>query len=297
MLRSAHAAGSAAIARHDDRFRRVFVCSWRVVGGLRRGRRRAIRSRSTPPAERWVEQTLKKLTLDEKIGQLIVPSFESNFLSTDSDTFDTLARLVREYHVGGFHVFGAIAARAVGAAEPGLRHGDPRPAVRGRVSDQPAAGAVGRAAAEHRRLRDRRRLPHLRRDRVSAADGDGRDRRRRGLRLVREEARITAHRIARARRAGEFRAGRRRQQQPAQPRDQHAIVRRGPGARRRAGRRLRRRRARRRHDRDDQAFSRPRRHRRRQPPRAAGDHATIARASIASSWCRSAAASSRAPRR
>ena len=58
-------------------------------------------------AERWVEQTLKKLTIDEKIGQLIVPSIDSNFLSTDSDTFDMLTRLVREYHVGGFHVFGA----------------------------------------------------------------------------------------------------------------------------------------------------------------------------------------------
>jgi beta-N-acetylhexosaminidase len=56
---------------------------------------------------RWVEQTLKKLTLDEKVGQLIVPAFESNFLSTDSDAFDELMRLVRDYHVGGFHVFGA----------------------------------------------------------------------------------------------------------------------------------------------------------------------------------------------
>jgi beta-N-acetylhexosaminidase len=61
-------------------------------------------------AERWVEQTLKKLTADEKVGQLIVPSFESNFLSTDSDTFDMLTKLVREYHVGGFHVFGASQA-------------------------------------------------------------------------------------------------------------------------------------------------------------------------------------------
>ena len=61
-------------------------------------------------AEKWVEQTLKKLTLDEKIGQLMVPSFESSFLSTDSDTFDMLARLAREYHVGGFHVFGASQA-------------------------------------------------------------------------------------------------------------------------------------------------------------------------------------------
>jgi beta-N-acetylhexosaminidase len=58
-------------------------------------------------AERWVDDTFNKLTVDEKIGQLIVPSFESNFLSTDSDTFDTLSRLVRDYHVGGFHVFGA----------------------------------------------------------------------------------------------------------------------------------------------------------------------------------------------
>jgi len=57
-------------------------------------------------AERWVEETLRTLTSDEKIGQLIVPSTESVFLSTDSDAFDALARLVREYHVGGFHVFG-----------------------------------------------------------------------------------------------------------------------------------------------------------------------------------------------
>ena len=58
-------------------------------------------------ATRWVGETMKKLTRDEKIGQLIVPSFESNFLSTDSDTFEALTRLVRDYHVGGFHVFGA----------------------------------------------------------------------------------------------------------------------------------------------------------------------------------------------
>ena len=58
--------------------------------------------------ERWVEQTRAKMTLDEKIGQLIVPSFNSSFLSTDSDKFDELARLVRDYHVGGFHVFGAF---------------------------------------------------------------------------------------------------------------------------------------------------------------------------------------------
>lgn len=58
-------------------------------------------------AARWVDETLKKLSVDEKVGQLIVPSLESNYLSTDSVRFDELARLVKEYHVGGFHVFGA----------------------------------------------------------------------------------------------------------------------------------------------------------------------------------------------
>jgi beta-glucosidase-like glycosyl hydrolase len=55
---------------------------------------------------RWVEQTLKRLTLDEKIGQVIVPSVDSTYLSSDSDVFEQLVKLAREYHVGGFHVFG-----------------------------------------------------------------------------------------------------------------------------------------------------------------------------------------------
>jgi beta-N-acetylhexosaminidase len=57
--------------------------------------------------EQWVEQTLHRLTSDEKIGQLIVPSIDSAYLSTDSDAFDALSLLIREYHVGGVHVFGA----------------------------------------------------------------------------------------------------------------------------------------------------------------------------------------------
>ena len=58
-------------------------------------------------AEQWVQATKARLTVDQKIGQLIVPSFESSYVSVDSDVFDQLSRLVRDYHVGGFHVFGA----------------------------------------------------------------------------------------------------------------------------------------------------------------------------------------------
>jgi beta-N-acetylhexosaminidase len=58
-------------------------------------------------AEKWVQTTIKKMTLEQKVGQLLVSSFQSSYISTDSDAFDQLAKAVRDYHVGGFHVFGA----------------------------------------------------------------------------------------------------------------------------------------------------------------------------------------------
>ena len=57
-------------------------------------------------AERWVETTLKKMSIEEKVGQMIVSSFFTNFMSTDSDQFETLVNAVHQQKVGGFHVFG-----------------------------------------------------------------------------------------------------------------------------------------------------------------------------------------------
>jgi beta-N-acetylhexosaminidase len=56
--------------------------------------------------ERWVRSTLAGMSLDDKIGQMLVSSFGSDLLPTDSDAFDELAKTVREQHIGGFHVFG-----------------------------------------------------------------------------------------------------------------------------------------------------------------------------------------------
>jgi len=61
-------------------------------------------------SERWVRQVLKTLTLDQKVGQLLSSSFESNYLATDTAEFERLARLVQQYHVGGFAVFGGSEA-------------------------------------------------------------------------------------------------------------------------------------------------------------------------------------------
>ena len=59
-----------------------------------------------PAAARWVEQTLKRLTLDEKIGQLIVTSLNGTFTGVDSDAYARLRHLVRDVKVGGILVFG-----------------------------------------------------------------------------------------------------------------------------------------------------------------------------------------------
>jgi beta-N-acetylhexosaminidase len=57
-------------------------------------------------AARWVDETFKKMSLADKVGQLVVSSISSTYLSSDTETFDTLSRKVRDLHLGGFHVFG-----------------------------------------------------------------------------------------------------------------------------------------------------------------------------------------------
>ncbi len=61
-------------------------------------------------AAAWVQKTLAKMTLDERIAQLVVPGLAGVFTPTDSDAADKLERLVRERRVGGFHVFGGSEA-------------------------------------------------------------------------------------------------------------------------------------------------------------------------------------------
>ena len=57
-------------------------------------------------ADLWVQRTLKKMTLDEKVGQLIASSINAAYLSADSEEYERLLHLVRDLKVGAFHVFG-----------------------------------------------------------------------------------------------------------------------------------------------------------------------------------------------
>jgi beta-N-acetylhexosaminidase len=57
-------------------------------------------------AEKWVQDTLKKMTLDEKVGQLLAPSIDAMVTSTDSEVYEKKLHLVRDLKVGAIHVFG-----------------------------------------------------------------------------------------------------------------------------------------------------------------------------------------------
>ncbi len=59
-------------------------------------------------AARWVETTLKSLTDDELVGQLLMGRLDSTYLSADSTKFEELAALVRDVHIGGFCAFGGV---------------------------------------------------------------------------------------------------------------------------------------------------------------------------------------------
>ncbi len=57
-------------------------------------------------AQRWVDDTLKKMTLADKVGQLFMTSIDSMYLASDTDRFDALVDRIARLKVGGIIVFG-----------------------------------------------------------------------------------------------------------------------------------------------------------------------------------------------
>lgn len=52
--------------------------------------------------EKWVAKTLKKLTLDEKIGQMLMLGVFPGYMPTDDPRYQEMARQIREHSIGGF---------------------------------------------------------------------------------------------------------------------------------------------------------------------------------------------------
>ncbi|MFQ5721066.1 MAG: glycoside hydrolase family 3 N-terminal domain-containing protein [Candidatus Aminicenantales bacterium] len=59
-----------------------------------------------PSESKWVSQTLNRLTLEEKIGQMIVCSYSGRFLNRESQKLQRLKSLVVNSKIGGLILFG-----------------------------------------------------------------------------------------------------------------------------------------------------------------------------------------------
>ena len=58
----------------------------------------------SPKGEAWVKSTLRGMTLEEKLGQLLMVTYYGEFTSAESPEFQELAREVEKYHIGGLVV-------------------------------------------------------------------------------------------------------------------------------------------------------------------------------------------------
>ncbi len=61
-----------------------------------------------PSEMRWINKTLGRLTLEEKIGQLIACRYSGNFVNKNSDYFQNLKTLIQEQKIGGLIIFGGV---------------------------------------------------------------------------------------------------------------------------------------------------------------------------------------------
>ncbi len=56
----------------------------------------------SPAANTWVETTLRKMTVDEKIGQLLFTTYHGSLTATDTAAYRQIMHDVTDLHVGGF---------------------------------------------------------------------------------------------------------------------------------------------------------------------------------------------------
>jgi len=68
--------------------------------------------------EKWAEKTLKKMTLDEKVGQLFMVWARVEFLNIDSVDYKRLTDAINKYHVGGFGVTVPVEAGLLVKGDP-----------------------------------------------------------------------------------------------------------------------------------------------------------------------------------
>jgi beta-N-acetylhexosaminidase len=68
-------------------------------------------------ADAWIERTLRSMSVDQKIGQLLIPPVNAGFRSLSSPEFEKIREWLTKYHLGGIHVFGYSSHRPSAAGD------------------------------------------------------------------------------------------------------------------------------------------------------------------------------------
>jgi len=73
-----------------------------IVAGEKTATAKSPARRLPPAASQWVEATLRKMTTDEKIGQLLFTTYHGSFTAMDAPAYQQMMHDVKDLHVGGF---------------------------------------------------------------------------------------------------------------------------------------------------------------------------------------------------
>src|SRR5260221_653128 len=73
-----------------------------IAAGEKTAAAKSALRRLPPAASQWVETTLRKMTTDEKIGQLLFTTYHGSFTATDAPAYQQMMHDVKDLHVGGF---------------------------------------------------------------------------------------------------------------------------------------------------------------------------------------------------
>ena len=77
-----------------------------------RTRNPKVANRLSSAAEAWVRATLRKMTIEEKLGQILMVPCYGEFLSAESAALHELERQVEQNHAGGLMIATHAGARS-----------------------------------------------------------------------------------------------------------------------------------------------------------------------------------------
>jgi beta-N-acetylhexosaminidase len=90
------------LMNHNARSQSRSASAKKPVTSETRAAAKSATKKLSPAASAWVESTMRKMTVDEKIGQLLFTTYHGSFTPADAAAYQQIMHDVTDLHVGGF---------------------------------------------------------------------------------------------------------------------------------------------------------------------------------------------------